>query len=130
MSQITIPLCLSLSFFESCPPFLSIERVIGFYIIKFRESKGCCRKYGEMGCLLKNIDFFLFVHILSWSFYLEIFIFILASYIFILILMSFIHFTSLIISPILLHIFCFTYYLSNFFSCVRISVLSAFYYYY
>lgn len=62
------PLCFFLSFSESCPPFLSIERVIGFHIIKFREIKGCCREYEEMGCLLKNIDSFLFVLIFSLEF--------------------------------------------------------------
>lgn len=49
-------------------PSISLYRVIGFHTIKFRKIKSCCREYGEMGCLLKNIDSFLFVCISSLEF--------------------------------------------------------------
>lgn len=76
--------------------------------ITFTKIKSWWRECGEVDPLLKKILFFFYSYFFFWSFYLEIFIFILASSIFILTLMSFIHFISPIIFPFFAQFF-FTY---------------------
>lgn len=76
--------------------------------ITFTKIKSWWRECGEVDPLLKKILFFFYSYFFFWSFYLEIFIFILASSIFILTLMSLIHFISPIIFPFFAQFF-FTY---------------------
>lgn len=51
------------------PPFLSVEKILGFHIIKLAKIKSCWRECGEMGPVLKNITAFLFVYIFSFGNY-------------------------------------------------------------